>query len=310
MVIVTGGAGFIGSHLVQRLVVDGYRVRVIDNLSEGSLTNLADVRDTIDFFKEDLRNLERLKSLFHGANYILHQAALRSVKRSVDNPKATIENNIIGTLNVLLAARDQKVRRVIFASSSSVYGPQKARIFTEDLCPNPQSPYATSKLAGELLCRQFYDLYGLETITLRYFNVFGPRQDPMSEYALVIPLFITLLLDGKRPTIHWDGKQSRDFTYIDNVVDANLLAIKAKKTHGEVINVASENTVSINQLFAFIKKELRSNLSSLRAPKRAGDMPYSCGSTKKAFQTLGFKPNVSFEKGIKKTIEWFRKNQE
>lgn len=309
-VVVTGGAGFIGSHLVDRLIREGYKVEVIDNLCEGKLANLEAVKNNIDFFKADIRDLSRLRKLFQGVEVVFHEAALRSVARSVENPSATNENNITGTLNVLLAARDSGVRRMIFASSSSIYGPQTAKIFTEDLVPNPQSPYALTKLTGEIFLKQFCKLYGLETLTLRYFNVFGPRQDPKSEYAAVIPKFITTLLCGKQPTIEWDGKQSRDFTYVDNVVEANLLAMKAKQASGEFINVSEGKSVSINALYEMIQSELQTSITPQRAPQRPGDMRYTCGSTRKARTLLGYTPRVPFRDGLEKTVDWFREQFE
>jgi len=303
--VVTGGAGFIGGHLVERLVRDGCKVVVIDNLSEGSLKNLAPVKKEVEFHQADIRDLGKIQRLFKGVDTVFHEAALRSVARSVKNPAATNDNNVTGTLNVLLAARDCGVRRVIFASSSSVYGPQKAKVFTEDLQSNPQSPYALTKLTGEIYLRQFFSLYGLETVNLRYFNVFGPRQDPASEYAAVIPRFVITLLRGKRPTIEWDGKQSRDFTYIDNVVDANILSMRAKNAVGEVINVSEGKSVSIHDLYEMIQTILKTAIKPLRAPQRPGDMRYTCGSTQKSKKLLGFRPIITFEEGLRRTVQWF-----
>jgi nucleoside-diphosphate-sugar epimerase len=305
-VLVTGGAGFIGSHLVERLVREGYKVVVVDNLSEGKLKNLSSVTGLISFHKVDIRNLKKLNSSFKGADTVFHLAALRSVKRSVDDPIATNENNITGTLNVLTASRDQGVRRVILASSSSVYGPQKEKIFTEDLTPNPKSPYALSKLTGEIYCKQFFKLYGLETISLRFFNVFGPRQDPESEYAAVIPKFITKLIKGEKATIEWDGKQSRDFTYVDNVVEANILAMKSKKAEGRVINVSEGKSVYIIDLYDLLQKIIGKQIKPSRGPKRAGDMRYTCGSTLRAKKLLAYSPQVSFQDGLRRTIKWFQ----
>ena len=234
--LVTGGAGFIGSHLARRLAKDDHQVIIIDNLSEGKLENIADIKNKVKFYKEDILNLSFLKKIFKNVDYVFHEAALRSVERSVKNPLETNNVNIEGTLNVLLASRDNQVKRVIFAASSSAYGEQKAKVLTETLCPNPVSPYALSKLTGEFYFKQFYQLFGLETISLRYFNVFGPYQDPSNEYANVIPIFICKMLKDEQPVIHWDGEQSRDFNYIDNVVEANILAMKVEKTHGEVLN--------------------------------------------------------------------------
>ena len=305
-VIVTGGAGFIGSHLTKRLVKEGHQTAVIDNLCEGKLENLKDVLAKIKFYQKDILDYSFLKRVFKNVDFVFHQAALRSVLRSVDNPKDTNKVNIEGTLNVLLAARENKVKRVIFASSSSVYGEQKVKVLKENLCPNPLSPYALSKLAGEFYLRQFYQLYGLQTISLRYFNVFGPYQDPTSEYAAVIPIFITKMLKNQEPTIHWDGNQSRDFTYIDNVVEANILAMKAKKTQGEAVNVCEGKTVSINQLFKEINEVLNKNIKPKRGAKRPGDIRRTLGDISLAKKVLKFKVRVSFEKGLKRTIEWFK----
>lgn len=306
-VIVTGGAGFIGSHLTRRLVNEGCQVTVIDNLCEGKLENIKDVLSKIKFYQKDILDYQFLKKAFRGIDFVFHQAALRSVLRSVKNPFDTNRVNIEGTLNVLLAARENRIKRVIFASSSSVYGEQKAKVLKETLCPNPLSPYALSKLAGELYMKQFFTLYGLETISLRYFNVFGPFQDPTSEYAAVIPIFITQMLKNQSPTIHWDGNQSRDFTYIKNVVEANILAMKAKKTCGQIVNICEGKTVSINQLFKTLNQILDKNIKSKTGPKRPGDIRRTLGDISLAKKLLKYKVKVSFEKGLEKTVEWFKK---
>ena len=305
-IIVTGGAGFIGSHISRKLVNLGHQVIVVDNLCEGNLKNIQDFKNKIKFFKEDILNLKSLQKIFKGVDFVFHEAALRSVERSVNNPVETNKVNIEGTLNVLMAARDNKVKRVIFASSSSIYGEQKSKVFKETLCPNPISPYALSKLAGEFYLKQFSSLYGLQTISLRYFNVFGPYQDPTNEYANVIPIFITKVLKDKPVTIHWDGQQSRDFNYIDNVVEVNMLAMKAKKTQGEVINVCNGETHSINFLFKTINKILGKNMKPVYGPKRAGDVRSTLGDPALAEKILGFKPKINFEEGLKKTIAWFK----
>jgi nucleoside-diphosphate-sugar epimerase len=307
-VVVTGGAGFIGSHIARRLVNDGFKVVVLDNLSEGKMANIADIKDKITFYKEDILNLNILEKLFSGISYIFHEAAIRSVPRSVANPLETIKVNIEGTLNVLLAARKNKAKRVIFASSSSVYGEQKKQSLSEDLPPNPLSPYALSKLTGELMLKQFADLYGLETISLRYFNVFGPYQDPANEYANVIPIFITKMLNNEAPVIHWDGQQSRDFTYIDNVVEANMLAMKVSKTSGEIINVCEGKTTSINELFELINKNLHKNFIPRRGPKRVGDPRCTLGNPSLGQKKLGFKTKINFALGLQQTIDWFKAN--
>ncbi|MFC1711431.1 SDR family oxidoreductase [Patescibacteria group bacterium] len=305
-IIVTGGAGFIGSHISRRLVKDKHKVTIIDNLCEGNLKNIADIRSKVKFHKKNILDLDFLYKAFNSIDYVFHQAALRSVPRSVEKPIPTNKVNIEGTLNVLMAARKNKAIRVIFASSSSVYGDQKADILKESLCTNPLSPYALSKLAGEVYLKQFYSLYDLDTISLRYFNVFGPYQDPENEYAAVIPIFITKMLKNQTPTIHWDGKQSRDFTYIDDVVEANILAMKAKKTKGEIVNVSEGKTVSINQLFNTIQKILQTNLKPQYIPKREGDIRKTLGNTSKAKKLINFQTKISFSQGIKKTVNWFR----
>ncbi len=242
--LVTGGAGFIGSNIVERLVRQGERVRVLDNLSTGKRENLVSWLDRLELIEGDIRDVETVHGAMAGVDYVLHQAALPSVPRSVADPLASHQVNATGTLNVLPAARDAGVKRLVYASSSSVYGDSPTLPKQEEMPTNPISPYAVSKLAGENYCRVFFRVYGLETVCLRYFNVFGPRQDPTSQYAAVIPRFITAMLDGRRPVIYGDGRQSRDFTYIENVVEANLLACQAKDVAGEVLNIACGESFS------------------------------------------------------------------
>ncbi len=303
--LVTGGAGFIGSHLARRLAKDDHQVIIIDNLSEGKLENIADIKNKVKFYKEDILNLSFLKKIFKNVDYVFHEAALRSVERSVKNPLETNKVNIEGALNILIAARENKVKRVIFAGSSSSYGEQKEKVFSEDLCPNPVSPYALSKLTGEFYLKQFYQLFGLETISLRYFNVFGPYQDPSNEYANVIPIFICKMLKDEQPVIHWDGEQSRDFNYIDNVVEANILAMKVEKTHGEVLNVCNGEQFSINQMFQMINKILGKNIKAEKGPKRAGDVKSTLGDPRLAEKIIGFKAKIDFEEGLRRTLSWF-----
>lgn len=305
--LVTGGAGFIGSHLARRLVKDGHQVIILDNLSEGKLANIKDFHNKVQFIKDDILNLSCLKKIFRGVNYVFHEAALRSVERSVYNPLETNKVNIEGTLNVLIAARDNKVKRVIFASSSSVYGNQDKQPFTETMCPNPVSPYALSKLTGEFYLKQFYQLFGLETISLRYFNVYGPYQDPQNEYANVIPIFIVKMLKNISPVIHWDGKQARDFNYIDDVIEANILALKKSKTCGEVLNVCNGKKYSINEMFTYINQILNKNIKAKTGPKRAGDVKLTLGSPALAKKIIDFKAKIDFPQGIRKTIDWFKK---
>lgn len=304
--LVTGGAGFIGSHISRRLANNGHQVLVVDNLSEGRLENLADIKNKIKFYKKDILDLDFLKKAFKKVDYVFHEAALRSVERSVQKPLETNKVNIEGTLNVLIASKNNKVKRVIFASSSSLYGEQKTQPFKETMCPQPISPYALSKLTGEFYLRQFYQLFGLQTISLRYFNVYGPYQDPKNEYANVIPIFIVKMLKNEAPCIHWDGKQSRDFNYIDDVVEANIKAMKVKKTHGEALNVCNGKNFSINQMFDLINKILGKNIKPSYGPKRAGDVRLTLGDPSKIKKVLGFKAQVNFAQGLEKTVNWFK----
>src|SRR5262245_30863701 len=266
--VVTGGAGFIGSHLVERLVKDGCTVRVVDNFSSGKRGNLAHLNGAFELHDASITDRKALDTAFAGADYVLHQAALPSVPRSIDDPLTTHESNITGTLNVLLAARDAGVKRVVFAASSSVYGDIPGDFKLETMSPRPLSPYGVSKLAGEYYCQVFTEVYGLGTAALRYFNVFGPRQDETSQYSAVIPLFITALLRGKQPTIYGDGLQSRDFTYIDNVVHGNLLAAKAPDAAGQVINLATGSEVSLLELMDKLNRLLDTDIQPIHAPDR------------------------------------------
>ncbi|HIE53210.1 MAG TPA: SDR family oxidoreductase, partial [Armatimonadetes bacterium] len=304
--LVTGGAGFIGSHLVEELVRRGEQVRVVDNLSTGRAENLAPWREDIEFLEGDLSDPAVAQRAVEGVDYVLHQAALPSVPRSVEDPRASHEANVTGTLNLLLAARDAGVKRVVYAGSSSAYGDTPTLPKHEAMPPAPLSPYAASKLAGEYYCRVFHKVYGLETVVLRYFNIFGPRQDPTSQYAAVIPKFITALLRGDLPTIYGDGEQSRDFTYVRNVVEANLLACTAPAAVGEVINVATGTRFTINELFARLRELCGCEVEPLYAPPRPGDVRHSQADIGKAERLLGYRPVVSFREGLKLTVDWFR----
>ena len=304
--LVTGGAGFIGSNLVDGLLSEGCRVRVFDNLSTGKREHLKGVRSKIEWIEGDLRNESQVRKVAKGVDYIFHVAANRAVLRSVDNPLETDEVNVRGTLLVLIAARDASVKRVIFSSSSSVYGDTQKFPSVESDIPNPMSPYAASKIMGEYYCKIFTALYGLETVSLRYFNVFGPRQNPESKYSAVIPIFIECLLKNRSPEIHWDGKQSRDFTYVDNVVRGNLLAMKAKKASGEVFNIACRNEYSVLDIFNALKRLLKKPaLKPVFAPKRAGDVRRTFADINKAKKLLGYRATVPFEEGLEKTVDWF-----
>ena len=305
--IVTGGAGFIGSHIVERLLRDGHRVRVVDNLSTGRRENLAHLDGGFDFHQVSITDLKGLTPIFAGADTVFHQAALPSVPRSVDDPLTTHEYNITGTLNVLLAARDAGVRRVVYAASSSAYGDVEGEFKDETMPPRPLSPYGVAKLAGEYYCQAFTQVYGLETVCLRYFNVFGPRQDPTSQYAAVIPLFITAMLDDRRPTIYGDGLQSRDFTYIDNVVHGNLLAAQAPRAVGQVMNLATGGRVTLLDLVGKINELLGKRLEPIHAEPRPGDIKHSRADVARARDLLDYTPVVDFDSGLARTVEWYRR---
>jgi nucleoside-diphosphate-sugar epimerase len=309
-VLVTGGAGFIGSHLVDRLVELGAKVKVIDDFSEGREENLEQVMDRIELIKGDIRDFELLKKIIKGVKFVFHQAARRSVPKSVDDPLTFNDVNVTGTLNLLLASHENKVERFIFASSSSVYGevdekkPQQETFF-----PKLISPYAATKLAGEYYCRVFNETYGLKTVSLRYFNVFGPRQSLESEYAVVIPKFITCMLNDEQPPIHGDGLQSRDFTYVSNVVDSNLLSAIKKEAAGQVFNIAIGETYNLLQLVENLNKIIGKNIKPIFTPPRPGDVKYTWADISKANKLLAFSPQVKFMEGLKKTVEWYKKSR-
>jgi nucleoside-diphosphate-sugar epimerase len=307
--VVTGGAGFIGSHLVGRLLRDGARVRVLDNFSEGTRANLAfprELRRRLEVVRGDVTDLDTVRRVIRGARYVYHQAAMRSVPRSVKDPLGANENNVTGTLHVLEAARRAKVARVVYASSSSVYGDAPALPKREDQIPSPISPYAVSKYADELYANLWTKLYGVETVGLRYFNVYGPRQDPRSEYAAVIPRFIVWGLKGTPLEVHGDGEQSRDFTYIDNVVDANLAAATAPKAPGEAFNVGCASRISLNDIITMLEKILGRSLKRKHTPSRAGDVRHTLADISKAKRLLGLEPRVDFEEGFRRTVDYFR----
>ncbi len=308
-VLITGGAGFIGSHLVDKLVQLGAKVRVLDDFSTGKKENIAHLieRGEIELMEGSLTDPKAVKRAVEGVEFVFHQGAIPSVPRSVEDPLTTHQVNATGTLLLLLAARDARVKRVVFASSSSVYGDTPTLPKREDMTPNPKSPYALSKLVGEHLCTLFWELYGLETVSLRYFNIFGPRQDPTSQYAAVIPRFITALIQGKPPTIYGDGEQTRDFTFVENCVHANLLAAKAEGVAGEVFNVGAGRQTSINELFKLIRSLIGADhIDPIYAPPRPGDVRHSLADIKKAQKLLGYQPLISLEEGLRKTIDWFR----
>lgn len=307
--LVTGGAGFIGSHIVETLVSMGEKVRVLDNFSAGKKEHLENVLNKIELLRGDIRDEKTVNRAMRNIDYVLHQAALRSVPRSVENPQEFNSVNIEGTLNCLLAARNAGVKRFVLASSSSIYGNTKKFPQKEIDPPMPVSPYAVSKLAGEYYCQVFSKTYGLSTISLRYFNVFGPRQDPKSKYAAVIPKFIISALKGESLEVHWDGKQSRDFTYVSNVVHANILAAKAKNPKEYVYNVACGGSISLLQIIAVIEKMMGRPLKKKFCPMRKGDVRKTCGDNFLISKDLKYHPPTGFESGLKKTFEFFAENK-
>jgi len=305
-VLVTGGGGFIGSHLVEHLLAQGHSVRVLDNFATGRRANVLALSDEIELIEGDIQSYERASTAVAGCEVVLHQAALPSVPRSVQDPLTSNATNVIGTLNILLAARDHGVRRVVCASSSSVYGATAGTApKREDQPAFPISPYATAKLAGEGYARSFHGVYGLETVALRYFNVFGPRQDPTSQYAAVIPNFITALTAGRRPVIFGDGEQSRDFTYVENVVQANLLAMDAPGVAGKVYNVACGERVTLNRLVGELRDLLGSDVEPVYGSPRPGDIRHSLADLSLARRELGYEPEVTLRAGLERTVHCF-----
>ncbi len=304
--VVTGGAGFIGSHIAEELSKRGYQVTIIDNLSTGNLSNIESILRSrnAEFVQGSIVDLPVLRKLFSGTDYVFHQAAIPSVPRSIKNPKASHNINATGTLNVLLAARDKDVKKVVYASSSSVYGDTPTLPKVEDMTPNPLSPYAISKLTAEYYCRVFHEIYGLQTVSLRYFNVYGPRQDPDSPYAAVIPLFINLALAGKSPVIFGDGKQSRDFTFVKDVAEANILAAESEATG--IFNIGNSQRVTINHLVRLIIKLVRNrSIKPIYKDMRVGDILHSLADITKA-KAFGYNPKYSLEEGLKETINSFQ----
>ncbi|OPX84735.1 MAG: UDP-glucose 4-epimerase [Pelotomaculum sp. PtaB.Bin104] len=305
--LVTGGAGFIGSNLTITLVKLGHKVRVLDNLSTGTLDNLKPVLKEIEVHKGDLRRLSDVRRAVAGVEVVFHQGALPSVPRSVADPLTTSEVNISGTLNVFTASRDAGVKRVVYASSSSVYGNSDILPKLESMSPCPRSPYAATKLAGEVFGKVFYELYGMETVGLRYFNVFGQRQNPKSEYAAVIPRFISALLSRKPPVIYGDGKQSRDFTFVDDVIQANLLAWQTAGVAGEVFNIAGGNRITLNDLLAALMSITEFQVKAIYSESRPGDVKHSMAGIEKASNMLGYSPKTNINEGLRLTVEWFKR---
>jgi len=308
--LVTGGAGFIGSHIAAALVGQGARVRIIDDLSTGHRENIGEIGGKVDFVQASLADRKKLVNALEDVELVFHEAAIPSVPRSVEKPVETHEASVNATFSLLLAARDQRVRRVIYAASSSAYGDQPQSPKREDMRPDPLSPYAVAKLVGEYYCQVFSRVYGLETVSLRYFNVFGPRQDPSSQYSGVISRFISALLNGERPTIYGDGEQSRDFTYVSNVTDANLLAAESVAAIGRIINVANGRRVTINHVLELLKKLTgRIDVKAEHAPRRTGDVRDSLADLTVARSLLGYNPSVSLEDGMLLTLDWWKSSR-
>jgi nucleoside-diphosphate-sugar epimerase len=303
--LVTGGAGFIGSHLSEELVRRGHRVRVADSLITGKRSNLEHIPG-IEFLEGDLADLEVARRAVDGVEYVLHQAAIPSVPRSVKDPITSNRANVDATLNVLVASRDAGVKRLVFAASSSAYGDTPTLPKHEEMPTNPLSPYALQKVIGEQYIRMFTRLYGLETVSIRYFNVFGPRQDPSSPYSGVISVFATALLENRSPAIYGNGEQTRDFTYVANVVDGVLRACEAPGASGEIINVATSGRISLNQLFEEMRKLVGSDVRPTYGEPRAGDVRDSQADIDKARRLLGYQPIVSFEDGLRQTVDWYK----
>ena len=306
--LVTGGAGFIGSNIVRELVARGEGVRVLDNFSTGRRENLAEVLNDIELIEGDVRDPSACRRAVAGVEYVLHQGAIPSVQRSVDDPSISNDANVSGTLNLLIAARDAGVRRVVYASSSSVYGDSPTLPKHEDMTPRPRSPYAVSKLAAEYYCQVFTEVYGLETVSLRYFNVFGPRQDPTSQYSAVIPLFVQAMLAGEPPVVYGDGLQSRDFTYVSNNVEANLLAATVPGVAGRVFNIACGKRYTLLDLIAMLNDILGTRIDPVFAPPRHGDVKHSLADIRLAQEQMSYTVDVDFETGLERTVTWYREH--
>ncbi len=306
--LVTGGAGFIGSNICRQLVAQGCFVRVVDNLLTGRKSNLDDIIDKIEFIQADMGDANVAGGAMKDIDVVLHQGAVPSVPRSVDDPACTHKNCIDATFTLLMAARDSSVKRFVYAASSSAYGDSEVMPKIETMPADPLSPYAVGKLVGEYYCKVFYSVFGLETISLRYFNVFGPYQDPAGQYAAAIPAFVTAILNDTPPTVYGDGEQSRDFTYIDNVVNANLLAARAPATRGEVVNIACGCKVTVNEIIKFINEIFGKNIGPIYVPARPGDVKHSLADIRLAEEIIGYKSVVPFREGLEKAIGWYRHN--
>jgi len=306
--LITGGAGFIGSNICRKLVSQDCFVRVVDNLITGKKSNLADIFDKIEFVEADMGDETVARSVMKDIDIVLHQGALPSVPRSVDDPASTHKHCVDATFTLLLAARDAGIKRFVYASSSAAYGDTPTLPKVETIPPSPLSPYAVGKLVGEYYCSVFYQVYGLDTISLRYFNVFGPYQDPTSEYAAAIPAFVKAMLNDKSPTIYGDGQQSRDFTYIDNVIEANLLAARAKQTKGDVINIACGSAVTVNAIIDAINGLLGKNIKPTYTDPRPGDVKHSLADITLSKKLIGYEPIIPFRQGLEKAISWYHDN--
>ena len=301
--LVTGGAGFIGSNIVERLVQSGERVRILDNFSTGKRDNIVAFKDEVEVVEGDIADLSVCHKAVSEVEYVMHQAALPSVPRSIRDPIASNRSNVVGTLNMLQAAKEAGVKRFVYASSSSVYGDSEVLPKVETMTPAPLSPYAVSKLAGEHYCRVFYQLYGLETVSLRYFNVFGPRQDPTSQYAAVVPKFATALLRGEAPQIYGDGEQTRDFTHVENVIEANLAGTKAPNCAGGVFNIACGSRITVNRLVELLGEYLDIGIPAIHVDRRPGDVRHSLADINAARRDLGYEARTSVEQGLKRYCE-------
>jgi nucleoside-diphosphate-sugar epimerase len=308
--LVTGGAGFIGSNIVKKLLENNDFVRVIDNFATGKKENIQDFlkNKNFEFIEGDMVDLETCRKAVKDIDFVLHQGAVPSVQRSVDDPIASNNANVSGTLNMLSTGKDAKIKKFVYASSSSIYGDNPELPKKEDFPIRPISPYALTKYVGERYCQIFWQIYGLPTICLRYFNVFGPKQDPFSQYSAVIPKFIDSFLQNKNPIIFGTGEQSRDFTFVENVVSANLLAAKSEEGNGEVFNIACFNTTSLNQLVKYLQEITKKNLEPEYKPARKGDVLHSLADISKAKNILGYEPKINFQEGLKKTFEWYEQN--
>jgi nucleoside-diphosphate-sugar epimerase len=305
--VVTGGAGFIGSHIADALTRNGLRVRVVDDLSTGHRENLEEITGDVEFTEGSVADEQLLKKVLDGAELVFHEAAIPSVPRSVEQPRQSHVASVDGTFTLLLAARDQKVRRVVYAASSSAYGDQPTLPKREEMLPDPLSPYAVAKLVGEYYCQVFARVYGMETISLRYFNVFGPRQDPGSQYSGVVSRFISVLLSNQQPLIYGDGEQSRDFTYIDNVIDANLRAASVTSGFGSVVNVANGERITLNQLLEEVKAIVgKPEVKAEYHEARVGDVRHSLADISRARELLGYQPLVGLREGLQRTIDWWK----